>query len=79
MNSLERPLESLHLRSELERHVLKRTGRRIRNFAIELLSESVTLRGTATTYYVKQLAQQGVRELLPRIPLQNAIVVDTAN
>jgi hypothetical protein len=60
---------------ELERHVSARTGRRIRNLAIELGPERVVLRGEANSYYIKQLAQQGVREILPQLRLENSIVV----
>ena len=63
------------LRSELENHVQVRTGRRVRDLAIELFPEGVILRGHTTTYHVKQLAQQGVRDLLPDVRLENAIVV----
>jgi hypothetical protein len=62
-------------RFDLERYVSARTGRRIRNLAIELLPERVVLRGEATSYYIKQLAQQGVRELLPLVRLENSITV----
>ncbi len=65
-----------HWRSDLERHILRRTGRRVRDLVVDVVSEAVVLRGTAATYYVKQLAQHGVRELLPRVRLQNAIVVE---
>jgi hypothetical protein len=67
-----------HLQHELERRVHDRTGRRIRNLAIELGAGHVVLRGLATTYYAKQLAQHGIRDLLPQIRLENAIVVDSA-
>jgi len=70
---------SPQLQTELERHILARTGRRLRNLAVELLPEAVVLRGSATTYYVKQLAQHGVRDLLPRARLENAIVVENVN
>jgi hypothetical protein len=70
---------SPQLQTELERHILARTGRRLRNLAIELDPEAVILRGSAATYYVKQLAQQGVREVLPQVRLENAIVVDSVN
>lgn len=70
---------SLPLCQELEQRVLTTTSRRIRDLAIELSPEQVILRGRAATYYVKQLAQQGIRELLPQIPLNNAIVVDNSN
>jgi hypothetical protein len=66
----------VHLQRTLERHILARTGRRVLDLAIEVQPEHVVLRGRASTYYVKQLAQQGVRDVLPDIPLENAITVD---
>jgi hypothetical protein len=71
--------QSSQLQYELERHVQARTGRRVRNLAIELFPEGVILRGRANTYYVKQLAQHGVQDLLPQVRLENAIVVDDLN
>jgi len=65
--------------AELERHVNARTSRRVRNLAIEMVPEAVILRGRASTYYVKQLAQQGVRDLLPQVRLENAIEVERVN
>ena len=65
-----------HLQQELERQVSVRTGRRVRNLTVELDAERIVLRGQATTYHVKQLAQQGVREVLPLANLENAIVVE---
>lgn len=63
-------------RVDLESHVLARTGRRVRNLDIELLPERVVLHGQTGTYYVKQLAQQGVQECLPPgVRLENEIVV----
>jgi hypothetical protein len=63
------------LRQNLEHHIQNRTGRRIRDLAVELVAERIILRGHTTTYYAKQLAQQGVREVLPDARLENAIVV----
>lgn len=63
---------------ELERSVQSRTGRRIRELSIELWPEHIVLRGKARTYYLKQLAQHGVRDLLPHASVENAIVVDGA-
>ena len=62
-------------REELERQVAPRTGRRVRNLAIELSSERIVLRGHADTYYIKQLAQHGVRDVLPQVRLDNDIIV----
>jgi hypothetical protein len=61
---------------ELERHVAVRTGRRVRNLAIELCDERVILRGQASSYHVKQLAQHGILDLLPTVVLENTIVVE---
>jgi hypothetical protein len=64
-------------RLDLERHIQARTGRRIRDLSIELKHDQVVLRGHTTTYYLKQLAQHGVQELLPpAMKLENAIVVE---
>lgn len=68
--------ETLTLRDELARRVQDRTGRRIRNLTIDLCDERVILRGQAVSYYVKQLAQHGVRDLLPDVRLENTIVVE---
>jgi hypothetical protein len=68
-------LPHLNLQEELERQVSQRTGRRVRNLAVELEPERIILRGLATTYHVKQLAQHGVRELMPNVRLDNVIVV----
>ncbi len=65
------------LQVELERQVRARTGRRVRNLSVELNSGGVVLRGRTTTYYLKQLAQQGVRDLLPQVKLENDIVVES--
>jgi hypothetical protein len=67
------------VQQELERHVHIRTGRRVRNLSVELHPERVVLHGLADSYYIKQLAQQGVLDLLPDICLQNAIAVDNPN
>ena len=63
------------LQTELEKQVKDRTGRRIRNLAIELGVEQVVLRGQASSYYIKQLAQHSVQDLMPHAKLENAIVV----
>jgi hypothetical protein len=65
----------VQLHRELESSVQARTGRRVRDLHIELSPERVTLHGNAATYHVKQLAQHGVRDVLPNVRLDNAIVV----
>src|SRR5438094_2682797 len=67
-----------HLKDRLERHVRTRTGRRIRNLAIELDPNRVVLRGQASSFYVKQMAQQGMRDFLPDLLLENSIVVENS-
>jgi len=64
------------LQCELERQVQTRTGRRIRGLTILFDKERVILHGRAATYYLKQLAQHGVRDILPQARLLNAIEVD---
>ena len=64
------------LQNEVERHVQSRTGRRIRQLSVQLDRERVILHGRAATYYLKQLAQHGVRDVLPQARLENAIEVD---
>lgn len=63
--------------SELERHVHERTGHRVRDLHVELESERIILQGQAGSYYVKQLAQSGVRDMLPEVEVENDIVVGT--
>lgn len=65
-----------HLRNELVNHVLARTGRRVRNLDIELFPERVILHGQAASFHVKQLAQHGIREVLPEVRLDNEITVN---
>jgi hypothetical protein len=63
------------LRKELENRIKALTGRRLRNLDIDLSPEGVVLKGQAQTFYDKQLAQHGVREVLPDVRLDNAIQV----
>jgi hypothetical protein len=64
------------LQVQLEHQVHLRTGRRVRNLAIELRPERVILRGQVTSYYIKQLAQHGIRDVFPDLNLENSIVVE---
>lgn len=64
-----------HLREELETRVRARTGSRLRDLDIELSPAGVVLHGRAASFHVKQLAQHGVREVLPDVNLQNQIEV----
>ncbi|MFL5342279.1 MAG: BON domain-containing protein [Gemmataceae bacterium] len=62
--------------AELARHILDRTGRRVHGLCVEVRNERVVLRGRASSYYVKQLAQHCVWDVLPQAQLENGIVVD---
>lgn len=68
-------LDFPRLREELVCRVRARTGGRLRGLEIDLSPQGVILHGLAATYYVKQLAQHGVRELLPDVNLRNEIEV----
>jgi osmotically-inducible protein OsmY len=63
------------LKLKLEQRVQIRAGRRIRNLRVEVSRERIVLRGQTDTYYAKQMAQHGVRDLLPEAHLENAITV----
>jgi hypothetical protein len=69
------PSHVRHLCHELETHVLARTGRRVRGLTISISPDRILLQGQTATYHIKQLAQHGVREMLPDVPVENAIVV----
>ena len=43
------------------------SGGRLRKLDIELSPEGVVLHGETSTFHVKQLAQHGVRDLLPTV------------
>ena len=68
-------LDFPRLRSELVSCVKARTGNRLRNLDVQLSPEGVVLHGQASAFYIKQLAQHGVRDLLPDVHLQNSIEV----
>ena len=66
------------MQHDLERSIRARTGRRIRELHIEVRPSRVVLRGRAASYHLKQLAQHAVRDVLPHVSLENAIVVESA-
>jgi hypothetical protein len=63
------------LRRELEQHILDRTGRRVHSLKVDVLPERIVLEGRSPSYYVKQLAQHCVWDILPGARLENDIVV----
>ncbi len=52
------------LEQAVKHSIVHRTGGRIRALAIELTARELIVRGSATCYYVKQLALQGVLDVL---------------
>jgi hypothetical protein len=64
------------LAHELEEQVQQRTNRAVRNLSIEFRPGRVVLRGQASSYYVKQLAQHEVLGTVPsELRIENAITV----
>lgn len=63
------------LNEKVTKSVIDRTGRRVIGLAVELVSGRIVLKGKADSFHVKQLAQTGVRDLLPDMPLRNEIAV----
>jgi hypothetical protein len=61
---------------ELERHIQHCTGRRVRGLCVEVGDEQIVLRGRTSSYYIKQLAQHCIRDVLPEVRLANDIVVE---
>jgi len=68
-------VSSADIQQALTARVQQRTDRRVRDLRVEVSPEGVVLRGHAPSFHVKQLAQHGVRDLLPQVDLHNAIVV----
>ncbi len=61
--------------TELKKLVEARTHRRIRGLAVELRDGALVLKGQAGSYHLKQLAQHGIMDVLPHVPVTNAIEV----
>jgi hypothetical protein len=76
MPQLESPSFAKERCEKLECHILDRTGHRVHGLRVEVRDEQVILRGHTSSYYVKQLAQHCVWDVLPGAPLQNDIVVE---
>ncbi len=70
------PIEFPREAGELRRLVEQRTHHRVRDLSIEWEQDrGVILRGRAGSYHIKQLAQHGILDVLPNVPLINAIEV----
>lgn len=61
--------------AELEAHVQCRLSGRLRGFRVVVTDRGVVLRGQASTYYAKQLAQQTVLEAIKLPIVANEIEV----
>ena len=59
----------------LRSRILARTGARIQNLAIQFSPDGVILLGETFSFYVKQLAQHGLLDDLPEVPVYNCINV----
>jgi hypothetical protein len=51
---------------EVKQHVARKLGSRIRDLCVECSTGRVILRGRASSYYAKQLAQELASSVLPR-------------
>jgi hypothetical protein len=60
---------------ELKQLVELRTGFRVRDVFVELDHDRVVLRGQTPSFHVKQLAQEGIIDVMPGVRLVNAIEV----
>ena len=60
---------------ELKRLVERRTGFRVRDVLVELDRDQVVLRGQTPSFHVKQLAQEGIIDVMPGVRLVNVIEV----
>jgi hypothetical protein len=76
MPRLESPPLATERCEELERHILDRTGRRVHGLCVEVRDEHVVLRGRTSSFYIKQLAQHCVWDVLPQARLENGIEVE---
>ncbi|MCZ2343645.1 MAG: hypothetical protein LC104_17905 [Bacteroidales bacterium] len=63
------------LEERLTTQIHRRTSRRVRDLAVEVLNETVVVSGVAPSFHVKQLALHAVRELLPNSSFRNRIEV----
>jgi hypothetical protein len=55
---------SLERQQTIKHRIVHRTGGRIRMLEVEVIADKVVIRGCAPCYYLKQLALQGVFEVL---------------
>lgn len=61
---------------ELESRLRAVTGRRVREMAVEVSTDTVTVSGRAESFHIKQLALAAIRDVLPTARVRNRIEVD---
>jgi hypothetical protein len=59
----------------VQKNVVTRTSRRVKNLTVELNGDAIVIRGKTDSFHIKQLALHGVREVMPDAQLVNAIQV----
>jgi len=69
------------LRQAIERQIAQRTWGRIHRLEVEVIDDRVIVRGRSSSYHVKQLALEGVLDVIgsdgkPRVDLE--ILVETS-
>jgi hypothetical protein len=55
---------------QLEQQIQKRTFGRVRRPKVDVLDDHLVVHGSASCYYVVQLAVLAVRDLVPTMPVQ---------
>lgn len=68
-DSVTQAITNVRLRTEfgreVERHIEMRTSGRVRQVRVETGEDRIVVRGTAPSYYLKQLVMQAVLESMP--------------
>jgi len=59
----------------VQKNVLNRTNRRVKQLSVEETDGAVVIRGKTDSFHIKQLALHGAREVLPEGRVVNAIQV----
>jgi hypothetical protein len=75
MPQFEKPTSLLTEANKVCQAIWRSPYRCLRIVSCELDNETIVLRGTVTTYYHKQLAQEIARKSSARLPVRNEITV----
>jgi hypothetical protein len=60
---------------ELERLVRERTHHRVADLRLEWKEDRFVLKGSVSSYHLKQLAQHGILDVMPKARVVNALTV----